>query len=77
MADRQWFANSVQVYETGETEYFVYGIQLCNDQADTGTTIDCTLGTVEIAGLAADIESGSTYPQQFYGSRNMTPLLQM
>lgn len=33
MADRQWFAQGVQVYETGEEEYFVQGLQVCEDQA--------------------------------------------
>ena len=34
MADRQWFSEGVQVYETGEEEYFVEGVQLNEDQAD-------------------------------------------
>lgn len=33
MADRQWFAGGVQVFETGEEEYFVNGIQLNENQA--------------------------------------------
>jgi len=33
MADRQWFSQGVQVYETGEEEYFVAGVQVCEDQA--------------------------------------------
>ena len=31
--DRQWFINGVQIFETGEDEYFVAGIQVINDQA--------------------------------------------
>ena len=32
MADRQWFNEGVQVHEEGEEEYFVEGLQLCEDQ---------------------------------------------
>ncbi len=41
MAERQWFAEGVQVFETGEEEYFVEGVQLNEDQAaapPAGTT---------------------------------------
>ncbi len=38
MADRQWFAEGVQVFETGEEEFFVEGVQVCEDQAQTQTT---------------------------------------
>ncbi len=32
MADRQWFIDGVQVYESGEEEYFVNGVQINEDQ---------------------------------------------
>ena len=32
MADRQWFVNGVQVYETGEEEYTAQGVQVNEDQ---------------------------------------------
>lgn len=38
MADRQWLVEGVQIYETGEEEYFVEGLQLCENQADAGET---------------------------------------
>jgi len=39
MVDRQWFAEGVQVYETGEEEYFVEGVQICNNIiSETETT---------------------------------------
>ena len=34
MADRQWFVDGIQVYETGEEEYFVGEVQLCEDQGE-------------------------------------------
>ena len=33
MADRQWFVNGVQIFETGTEEYFVAGVQVNEDQA--------------------------------------------
>ncbi len=33
MADRQWFAEGVQVFETGTEEWFAEGVQLAEDQA--------------------------------------------
>lgn len=36
MADRQWFVEGVQVYETGEEEYLVEGVQVTEDQPDAG-----------------------------------------
>ena len=33
MADRQWGAFGVQIYEEGEEEYGVLGVQICEDQA--------------------------------------------
>lgn len=36
MAERQWLVEGVQVYETGDEEFFVEGLQLCENQADTG-----------------------------------------
>lgn len=37
MPDRQWFAEGVQVFETGEEEFFAGGVQLTEDQAEAGT----------------------------------------
>ena len=37
MADRQWFVDGVQIYETGEEEYFVLGVQVNEDQASGAT----------------------------------------
>ena len=75
---RQWFAHGIQVYETGEEEYFVRGMQLCNDQADGAATLDAAAGSVSVTGAAATfVHVTADYPFQFYGRREMTPLLQM
>ena len=44
MADRQWFSQGVQIFETGEEEYFVGGVQVCEDQAASGVTGTTTWG---------------------------------
>lgn len=36
MADRQWFAEGVQVFETGEEEFFAEGWQINEDEAASG-----------------------------------------
>ena len=33
MADRQWFAEGIGIFEEGEEEYFVEGIGIAEDQA--------------------------------------------
>jgi len=33
MADREWYVDGVQVYESGTEEYYVDGVQLSEDQA--------------------------------------------
>lgn len=33
MADRQWLIDACQIYEEGEEEYFVDGVQFNEDQA--------------------------------------------
>ncbi|KKN09819.1 hypothetical protein LCGC14_1042920 [marine sediment metagenome] len=33
MADREWLVDNTQVYESGEEEYFVNGVQINEDQA--------------------------------------------
>ena len=37
MPDRQWFVHGVQIFETGEEEYFAGGVQFSEDQAEAGT----------------------------------------
>lgn len=58
---RQWFINGVQVYETGEEEYFVEGVQLTEDQASAppaGGRIMSSLthhgGLAGVGGIAGD-----------------------
>lgn len=36
MVDRQIFVEGVLLYETGEEEYFVEGVQITEDQPDEG-----------------------------------------
>lgn len=44
MADRQWFAEGVAVYESGTEEYFVECFGISEDQAETGSeTVKKTL----------------------------------
>lgn len=37
MADRQWFAEGVQIYEEGTEEFFAEGVQVAEDQAAAAT----------------------------------------
>lgn len=57
MADRQWFASGIQIFEEGEGEYFVGGVQINEDQATSATTAAVT-GTATASINETDVVNG-------------------
>ncbi len=48
MADRQWVAEGVQVYETGEEEWQAEGVQLAENQPDAAAATSSNLLTLGV-----------------------------
>jgi nucleoid-associated protein YejK len=63
MANREWYSEGVQYYESGEEEYYSEGVQLSENQATTGTL-------KKFAGMSGGLDVNMTSDGLTGGMRN-------